>query len=369
MWPCVVKSSYARCSGIDMHTPKICPSVQLLVWFKQCFTPAASSPIMYITSSEELRTMVCIWFFIITGLVLGRPISSSCNPPFYWFANAKVLSCSGTGAVYSFDPVGSYEREACRAAGAAQSLVQPFLDNQVSLNQHVTRFALAHQCVILLVVYCVPVVWSFTGARSFPDLMPRIFTSRTFFLPSPSRVKFLPCFSCRFCLLFRSTTRIKPLLLERRSPHICLWRPYFPSWSILLQVRLNVTLRYGIQCHTLSANCFDSVLFQVGDGLEIYVVLARGSLAFQDLGDIRGVQEMTTTQDGERVFVVRRELKKDWNTTQHLFTFTPIQYALAQYGRLLFVSLRFTALIHSCLPKASVYSHSGVWVDVINSFI
>ena len=39
----------------------------------------------------------------------------------------------GTGAVYSFDPVGSYEREACRAAGAAQSLVQPFLDNQVSM--------------------------------------------------------------------------------------------------------------------------------------------------------------------------------------------------------------------------------------------
>ena len=37
----------------------------------------------------------------------------------------------GTGAVYSFDPVGSYEREACRAAGAAQALVQPFLDNQV----------------------------------------------------------------------------------------------------------------------------------------------------------------------------------------------------------------------------------------------
>ena len=40
----------------------------------------------------------------------------------------------GTGAVYSFDPVGSYEREACRAAGAAQSLVQPFLDNQASLS-------------------------------------------------------------------------------------------------------------------------------------------------------------------------------------------------------------------------------------------
>lgn len=34
----------------------------------------------------------------------------------------------GTGAVYSFDPVGSYERESCRAAGSAQELVQPFLD-------------------------------------------------------------------------------------------------------------------------------------------------------------------------------------------------------------------------------------------------
>ena len=43
-----------------------------------------------------------------------------------------IHSSPGTGAVYSFDPVGSYEREACRAAGAAQSLVQPFLDNQVS---------------------------------------------------------------------------------------------------------------------------------------------------------------------------------------------------------------------------------------------
>ena len=37
----------------------------------------------------------------------------------------------GSGSVYSFDPVGSYERETCRAAGAASSLIQPFLDNQV----------------------------------------------------------------------------------------------------------------------------------------------------------------------------------------------------------------------------------------------
>ena len=52
---------------------------------------------------------------------------------------------SGTGAVYSFDPVGSYEREACRAAGAAQSLVQPFLDNQVR-PPPLQRYTLRTEC-------------------------------------------------------------------------------------------------------------------------------------------------------------------------------------------------------------------------------
>ena len=36
----------------------------------------------------------------------------------------------GKGCVFSFDPVGSYEREVCRAAGSASSLLQPLLDNQ-----------------------------------------------------------------------------------------------------------------------------------------------------------------------------------------------------------------------------------------------
>ncbi|EMC91486.1 hypothetical protein BAUCODRAFT_117991 [Baudoinia panamericana UAMH 10762] len=44
---------------------------------------------------------------------------------------------TGEGALYSYDPVGSYEREYCRAAGAAASLIMPFLDNQVNLkNQY-----------------------------------------------------------------------------------------------------------------------------------------------------------------------------------------------------------------------------------------
>jgi 20S proteasome subunit beta 6 len=35
--------------------------------------------------------------------------------------------------VYSYDPVGSYERETFRAAGTASALIQPFLDNQIGL--------------------------------------------------------------------------------------------------------------------------------------------------------------------------------------------------------------------------------------------
>lgn len=48
------------------------------------------------------------------------------------------LDEEGKGALYSYDPVGSYEREQCRAAGAAASLIMPFLDNQVNFkNQYV----------------------------------------------------------------------------------------------------------------------------------------------------------------------------------------------------------------------------------------
>jgi len=48
--------------------------------------------------------------------------------PYYSYVILGGIDRDGTGGVYSFDPVGSYERESCRAAGAAQSLVQPFLD-------------------------------------------------------------------------------------------------------------------------------------------------------------------------------------------------------------------------------------------------
>jgi len=125
----------------------------------------------------------------------------------------------GRGAVYSFDPVGSYERETCRAAGAASALVQPFLDNQIYFKnqqgEHPTHLPLPH--VLALVTD------SFTGAT------------------------------------------------ER---HI-----------------------------------------EVGDGLEMYVVLAPGRDT-AELAALKGAQEVTPAAlegeaPGTRIFVVSRELKRD----------------------------------------------------------
>lgn len=57
--------------------------------------------------------------------------------PYYVHAILGGLDEQGVGALYSYDPVGSYERESCRSAGAASSLITPFLDNQVNLkNQY-----------------------------------------------------------------------------------------------------------------------------------------------------------------------------------------------------------------------------------------
>jgi 20S proteasome subunit beta 6 len=58
--------------------------------------------------------------------------------PYYAYAILGGLDEEGRGALYSYDPVGSYEREQCRAAGAASSLIMPFLDNQVNFkNQYI----------------------------------------------------------------------------------------------------------------------------------------------------------------------------------------------------------------------------------------
>lgn len=65
--------------------------------------------------------------------------------PYYVHAILGGLDEEGVGALYSYDPVGSYEREQCRAAGAAASLIMPFLDNQVNFkNQYIPGSGVGH---------------------------------------------------------------------------------------------------------------------------------------------------------------------------------------------------------------------------------
>jgi len=51
--------------------------------------------------------------------------------PYYTYNILAGLDGEGKGAVYSYDPVGSYERETYRAAGSSSAILQSFLDNQV----------------------------------------------------------------------------------------------------------------------------------------------------------------------------------------------------------------------------------------------
>jgi len=51
--------------------------------------------------------------------------------PYYTYNIIGGLDEQGKGCVYSFDPVGSYEREQYRAGGTGGTILQPLLDNQI----------------------------------------------------------------------------------------------------------------------------------------------------------------------------------------------------------------------------------------------
>ncbi|KAG4300973.1 hypothetical protein PCK1_002672 [Pneumocystis canis] len=51
--------------------------------------------------------------------------------PYYSYIVMAGLDKNGQGAIYTFDPVGSYERVSYHAAGGSASLVLPLLDNQI----------------------------------------------------------------------------------------------------------------------------------------------------------------------------------------------------------------------------------------------
>ncbi|XP_067057819.1 proteasome subunit beta type-1-B-like isoform X2 [Acropora muricata] len=73
--------------------------------------------------------------------------------PYYTYNILAGLDSEGKGCVYSFDPVGSYERETYRAGGSASSLLQPLLDNQIGFKnqQGVTEVPLTKDKAVFLV--------------------------------------------------------------------------------------------------------------------------------------------------------------------------------------------------------------------------
>eukprot|EP01134_Creolimax_fragrantissima_P003645 CFRG3645T1 len=51
--------------------------------------------------------------------------------PYYTINILAGLDANGKGAVYHYDPIGSFEREAFRAAGTGAQLLQPLLDSEI----------------------------------------------------------------------------------------------------------------------------------------------------------------------------------------------------------------------------------------------
>jgi len=52
------------------------------------------------------------------------------------------INSEGEGCIYSYDPVGSYERETYRAGGSSSALLQPLLDSQLGMKNQSASFEL-----------------------------------------------------------------------------------------------------------------------------------------------------------------------------------------------------------------------------------
>lgn len=114
----------------------------------------------------------------------------------------------------------------------------------------------------------------------------------------------------RICyhIAYRFTSRTRLRRLGNHTRRTCLFLTSWLSLSTRSQARLSVTSRSVLFLPCVLLCSLSTV--QVGDGLEVYVVVAKRRSA-QGLESMRGVQVMSTRPDGDRVFVIRRELKKD----------------------------------------------------------
>ncbi|CAL8363519.1 unnamed protein product [Boreogadus saida] len=80
---------------------------------------------MYKHSNNKMMTSGAIAAMLST-ILYGRRFF-----PYYVYNIIGGLDEHGKGAVYSFDPVGSYQRDTYKAGGSASAMLQPLLDNQI----------------------------------------------------------------------------------------------------------------------------------------------------------------------------------------------------------------------------------------------
>lgn len=76
----------------------------------------------------------------------------------YYISNILVgLDNEGKGCVFSYDPIGHFERATYRAGGSAGALLQPLLDNQIGLknmqNVKDTKLSLERALAVLKDVF------------------------------------------------------------------------------------------------------------------------------------------------------------------------------------------------------------------------
>ncbi|KAI8916572.1 hypothetical protein PhCBS80983_g05014 [Powellomyces hirtus] len=68
--------------------------------------------------------------------------------PYYVWNTLGGLDEEGKGAVYSYDPVGNYEKHKWNCSGSAGHLVQPFLDNQIGFSHQREKPTLTMERVV-----------------------------------------------------------------------------------------------------------------------------------------------------------------------------------------------------------------------------
>jgi hypothetical protein len=193
--------------------------------------------------------------------------------------------------VYSFDPVGSYEREACRAAGAAQSLVQPFLDNQVSVGILLHFSSHRH-----------PSICSFVPSASLRKHT--IVTNDRQFPPRhDNSTRYLGVFAMEALSL-----ALTPQIYFKNQVPEPGAAPFIPG-----NLPLSTVLGLVVDSFTSATERH----IEVGDGLEVFVVMNKGRTTDDLLGEGQlaegmEIEELGALGDGgERTFLVKRALKRD----------------------------------------------------------